>query len=428
MEEPHRHEVREQRILLRALAIPFLMVMAVMGAAGAALYAYRGEVVRFLASEYVHERFPSGAPAAGEEGGAAGAGFLGATEEQIVSIVDRTNPAVVSVIVTQDVPVFEQFYEEYDPFGGLFGDQFKFRIPRRRPHGTEEKEVGAGSGFFVSSDGLVVTNRHVVDIPGAKFTILTEDGEEYGVKILAKDSVLDIAVLKVEDAKGRTFPFLSFSDSDSLKLGQTAIAIGNALGEFRNSVSVGVVSGLSRSIVAGGLGGAPELLDDVIQTDAAINPGNSGGPLLDSRGRVIGVNVAVAMGSENVGFAIPANVVKDIVASVQQFGEIKHPFLGVRYTMVNKSVAQAEDLPVEYGALIARGKTPMDIAILPGSPADKAGLKEGDIIIAVDGVSLKEKSLAAVIRTKKIGQTITLTVIRDGKELTLTATLEAAPE
>jgi serine protease Do len=330
---------------------------------------------------------------------------LAQTEDTIVNIVERASPAVVSVVVTQEVPVFERYWEEVRPFDGLFGPDVRYRVPRERQEGTREQEVGGGSGFFVSPDGLIVTNRHVVDLPDATYSILTNEGESFEVEVLARDDVLDIAILKAREVPRGGFPHLSFGPSDAVKPGQTAIAIGNALGEFRNSVSVGVISGLSRSIVAGDGMGMAERLDEVIQTDAAINPGNSGGPLLNSRGQVVGVNVAVAFGSENIGFAIPADVVADTVASVEEFGEIQRPFLGVRYATVNERIAEIEDLPVEYGALIVEGSSGRDRAVIPESPAGRAGLRAGDLITAVEVVYL-----------------------RDGRERRVEVTLEKAPE
>ena len=215
---------------------------------------------------------------------------------------------------------------------------------------TGKKEVGGGSGFFVSTDGLLVTNRHVVRDKDAEYTVLTDNGEKYNAEVLAKDSALDIAILKV---KGKNFAFLEFGNSDLLKPVQAVIAIGNALTEFRNSVSVGVVSRLSRSIVAGDFSGRPELLKGVIQTDAAINPGNSGGPLLDITRKVISVNVAVQRGAENIGFALPGNTVKDIVDSVKEYEEIVRPYLGVRYMQITERLKEKNSLSIDYGARLS---------------------------------------------------------------------------
>ncbi len=339
--------------------------------------------------------------------------------EQVVDIVGRSADAVVSVVITQDVPVIERYYEEFNPFGGPFG----FQIPRERQRGTEKREVGGGSGFFVSPDGLLVTNKHVVSLEEAEYTVLTNAGDKLEAKVVARDPLYDIAVLKVE---GEGFTYLSFADSDTARLGQTVIAIGNALAEFRNSVSVGVISGLSRSVVAGDGRGMSEELKGVIQTDAAINPGNSGGPLLDLEGKVIGVNVAVADGAENIGFALPANMVQAVADSVEEFGSIRRPYLGVRYIEVNTELAEAEGLEREYGALV-RSEGPGRPAVLKGSPAAKAGIRSGDHIVAVGGVELKNHSLGEEIRKKSIGDTAVVTFFRAGEERTVEVTLTEMP-
>jgi len=354
-------------------------------------------------------------------------------ESAIVAAVEKANPAVVSIVVTKDVPIIERYYEDaplspFDDFfgGGSFFSPWQFRVPQYRQRGIERREVGGGSGFIVSSEGVVVTNRHVVDQDEVDYTVFTNDGTKYDAKVLAKDTVNDLAVLKIP---GEGLPFLEFGEVDSLKVGQTVIAIGNALGEFRNTVSVGVVSGLSRSITAGNELGQAEQLDEVIQTDAAINPGNSGGPLLNTAGQVIGVNVAMAVGSENIGFALPANVAREVVESVQESGRIVRPYLGVRYTMVTSVLVEKNKLPVDYGALVARGETAEELAVLPGSPADKAGLMEGDIILEVDGVKLAEDvTLASVIRQHKVGDSLSLKILHRGDEKQVSVTLQEVPQ
>lgn len=343
----------------------------------------------------------------------------------IPDIIAEANKAVVSIIVTKDIPIYERYFEEYDPFG-FFGNWFS--VPKVREKGTEEREVGGGSGFIVSKDGLVVTNRHVVNDEEARYSVILLDGKSYDASVLARDTVLDIAVLQIENLDGKELPTLSFGDSTKLRLGETVVVIGNALAEFRNSVSTGIISGLARSITASGSGGVPERLSQVIQTDAAINPGNSGGPMLNTKGEVIGVSVATTVGADNISFAIPAAAVSSIVASVEEYGEIRRPYLGIRYAMVTPQMKELNDLAVDYGAIISRGETVEELAVIPGSPADKAGLVENDIILKIDGEELREKDLATILRNKAIDQTIELLVLHRGEEKTVSTTLEKAPQ
>lgn len=346
-------------------------------------------------------------------------------EDAVVKTVRNAQPAVVSIVISKDVPVIERFYsdENSNPFGDFFGfSPFSFQVPQLRQNGTEKREIGGGSGFLVSSDGLIVTNKHVVSQEGAEYTVFLNDGSKHEAKLVARDPVNDIAVIRI-DAKG--VPFLEFADSSSLQVGQSVIAIGNALGEFKNTVSTGVVSGLARSITAGGALGQAEQLNEVIQTDAAINPGNSGGPLLNLSGKVIGVNVAIAQGSQNVGFALPANEVKSTVESVQKDGKISRAYIGVRYTQVTPALKEKNKLSVEYGALVVRGESADELAVVPGSPANKAGIVEGDIILEADGKKLEgTTTLSSVISKKKPGDTISLKVVSKGEEKTVSVKLE----
>ena len=340
--------------------------------------------------------------------------------EPLVLMIAKVEPAVVSVVITKEVPVYERYFENLDPWG-------VFNVPRLRSGGTKEQEVGGGSGFVVSNDGMIVTNNHVVSDEEARYSVVLSDGTSYVVEVLARDTYLDIAILKINEPLQNPLAVISFGDSSNLKLGQTVVAIGNALAEFQNSVSVGVVSGLSRSITASdAVTGQSERLDYVIQTDAAINPGNSGGPLLNLQGEVVGVNVAMSQGADSIGFALPAQVVKQAVDSVRQYGEIVRPYIGVRYAMVTPRLAQMNKLSVSYGALVARGLQLEEIAVMPGSPADKAGIVENDIILSIDGEELKGIDLASVLRTKTVGQEITVKLLSKGEEKTITVILEKA--
>ncbi len=343
-------------------------------------------------------------------------------EQMIVDIVKESQDAVVSIIATKDLPVLEQYFS--DPFQGFgFPNDFfggGLQIPQYRQKGTEKKEVSSGTGFIVSSDGLILTNKHVVNADDAEFTVLMNNGDKYPAKVLATDPVQDIAVMKIEKKNLST---LELGDSDTIQTGQTVIAIGNALGEFRNTVSVGVVSGLRRTITAQG-GGSSETLDDLIQTDAAINPGNSGGPLINLNGKVIGINTAMTQAAQNIGFALPVNKAKRDLEQVKKTGKITYPFLGVRYVLIDKEFQQKNSLSVDYGALIARGETNTDLAVTPGSPADIAGIVENDIILEVNGQKItKDNPLAKVVQNAKVGDILKLTILHKGKEQTLNVTL-----
>lgn len=310
-------------------------------------------------------------------------------ENRIISVVESSNPSVVSIVATKNIQsVGPSFLEG-------------------------EREVGGGTGFLVSPDGLIVTNKHVVDDPSAVYSVYTYDGKKYEAKIAAKDPTQDIAIVRIS---GEEFPYLTFGDSDKLMLGQTVIAIGNVFDQFKNSVSVGVVSGLSRSIIAGDLAGNTEVLENVIQTDAAINPGNSGGPLLDTQDRVIGVNVAIARGSENVGFALPSNIVRSAVNSVLRVGKILRPYLGVRYVAVTPAIQEEFSLQFEHGVLVMGDNDANVPAVANSSPADRAGIVEGDVILEVDGDKLTEdKTLANIFQRKNAGEIVDLKVWHNGQ-------------
>lgn len=341
-------------------------------------------------------------------------------ESAIIDVADKASPSVVSIVITEEVPVYEDYnYNPYEDNPFLRN----FSVPQRRQTGTEEQQVGAGTGFIISDAGLIVTNKHVVESEDASYTVIMNDGTKYDAKVLARDTLIDIAFLKIE-ATGLT-P-LTLGTSSNLKVGQTVVAIGNALGEFSNSVSSGIISGLKRNITAGDTNGAnQEQLNNVIQTDASINLGNSGGPLLNVNGEVIGVNVAVAQDAQNVGFAIPVDVVKDILGRMDEDGKISRPILGVRYLQINEEVQKANNLSVNYGALVQKGSTASAVAVIPGSPADKAGVRENDIILEIDGVKVTtDNGLQAQIASHKLGDQVKLKILRGGQESELTVTLD----
>ncbi|MBI2450892.1 MAG: trypsin-like peptidase domain-containing protein [Parcubacteria group bacterium] len=343
-------------------------------------------------------------------------------EEAIIKVVEDSTNSVVSVIGSKDLPVLEQFFSS--PFGNdPFFQQFfqEFQTPQYRQKGLKKQDVSSGTGFFISSDGLVLTNKHVVEDEEASYRIITNSGENLEAKVLARDPIQDLAVLKV----GKNgFKPLNLGDSGKIKIGQSVIAIGNALGEFSNTVSSGIVSGLRRSLTASSAAGI-EQLEELIQTDAAINPGNSGGPLLNLKGEVIGINTAMARGAENIGFAIPINKAKKDLEDVKTKGKISYPFLGVRYIILNADIAKKNNLAVDYGALIQRGENQEDLAVVPGSPADQAGILENDIILEMDKIKIdKDNSLAKLISQKQVGDEVALKILRKGKEIILKTILK----
>lgn len=325
-------------------------------------------------------------------------------ESVVIDVVDTVSPAVVTVGITRTRKLGDIF--QIDPFDPFFPFQ------PQRPGITQKIERDIGSGFIVAADGLVVTNKHVVGDIQAKYKVFTKDDKSYDVVKIYRDPANDLAVLKIT-ATG--LPMVTLGDSSKIKVGQLAIAIGTALGEFRSTVTTGVISGVGRGIDAGSpFEGSVERLDNVIQTDAAINPGNSGGPLLNSKGEVVGINAAVSSEGQNIGFAIPVNVVKDALANFNQTGQFNRPFLGVQYRMVTRELSVMNEIP--EGAYLA--------AVVDGSPAAKAGLEQEDIITTFDDQKLTDKNdLAKVISKKKVGDAVSLGIWRDGKELTIKVTL-----
>jgi len=331
------------------------------------------------------------------------------TEESVVvDVAERVSPSVVTVSI--QTPARRVF--EFNPFGG-----FSSRI-----QGGQPQDIG--TGFIVASDGLIVTNKHVVSETGATYKVITKDNKEYPVREISRDPSNDIAILKI-DATG--LKPVELGDSSNLKVGQFVIAIGTALGEFRHTVTTGVISGLGRGIDAGNpLEGYVERLDDVIQTDAAINPGNSGGPLLNSAGQVIGINVAVASGAQNVGFAIPVNTVKSALDQFKASGGkfSAKAYLGVQYQMVDMQTAVMNKIP--QGVFV--------VDVISGSPADSAGVKLNDIITKIDGQEISDNppsgggGLAEIISKRKPGDKIELEIWRNDETLKLSVTLSEFTE
>ncbi len=342
-------------------------------------------------------------------------------EDLIVKIVEDTSSAVVGVVASKDIPIIEQYFinpfENDEFFKKFFPNSIfpEMKVPQYRQNGTEKKQVSSGTGFFVSKDGFVLTNKHVVADTDAEYSIIMNDGSKLEATVLARDPFQDIAILKVD---GQDFNYIPFANSDKIKVGQTCIAIGNTLGELQNTVSVGIISGLDRTVVASGPSGTKEQLQKIIQTDAAISSGNSGGPLLDLKGKVVGINTAVAVGAENVGFALPINIAKKHINDVKEFGEIKFAYLGVNYTL------RADD----YGVLIIKGNNG-ESAIIENSPAEKAGLKEGDIILEFNDNKInKDNTLGEFLNGSRVGQEIILKVLRNEEEIKMVITLDEIPK
>lgn len=318
-------------------------------------------------------------------------------ESIVISVAEGVSPSVVTV--SAETP--QRKILEFSPFGGF----------RSRVEGGQPQDIG--TGFVVSSDGLIVTNKHVVSDTDASYKVITKDGKEYPVGQISRDPSNDIAILKIDATELKE---VEFGESGSLKVGQFVIAIGTALGEFRHTVTTGVISGLGRGIVAGSsFEGYVEELDNVIQTDAAINPGNSGGPLLNSAGQVIGVNVAVAQGAENIGFAIPVDIVKGALKEFKETGRFPaKAYLGVQYQIISKQAAILNNVP--QGAYV--------VEVIEGSPAQKAGIGVEDIIVKMDQQELTDKnSLANIVSAKKPGDKIEIEIWREGSTINMEVTL-----
>lgn len=336
------------------------------------------------------------------------------TKSPIVEIAKKVCPAVITIVISKDLPKVEGFY--FMPFGG------GVILPKFKKGKKEPTKIGGGSGFIISPDGYVITSAHVVADPEADYTVLLEPEKKRPAKVLARDPINDVAILKI---KGRNFPYLELADSNKIQLGEEVVAVGNPLGEFHDTLSSGIVSGMSRFIQARDhITMHSQRLRGLIQTDAAINPGNSGGPLVNMEGKVIGINTAAVMGAQNIGFAIPINYAKKDLEEVKKYGKIRLPFLGVKYVLLTKEIAEKNKLPVNYGALIVR-ETLGESAVVKGSAAEKAGLREFDIILEARGEKItSENPLSSILQKSQINEEIELKVLREGKEIALKVILE----
>lgn len=333
------------------------------------------------------------------------------TEESVViDVVKNVGPSVITV-VKEVKPVDRQSFN--------FGPFEVYGLPQ--PQNQKPQAQNIGSGFVISADGLIVTNKHVVSDIGAKYQIVTSNDKKYTVEKIYRDPLNDIALLKINPVQNPDEKLMNvkLGNSKNLQVGQFVIAIGTALGEFKNTVTTGVISGLGRGITAGNeFEGFVERLDNVIQTDAAINPGNSGGPLVNSSGEVIGINTAVSESGQNIGFALPISILKESMDNFNKTGQFQRPYLGVSYKMISKETALLNN--VVRGAYIQ--------GVVADSPAQKAGILSGDIITKFDKKSVDETNeLSKLIGVKKVGDKITITVWRDNKEKELDVILGEAP-
>jgi len=318
------------------------------------------------------------------------------TEQAVKYIASKVGASVVSINISQDVQTYRS-----DPFGFFF-----------EPSGTVRKKIGGGTGFFIRSDGLLLTNKHVVSDATAKYTVITSNDSEYSAKVVATDPTNDLAVMQIVDAKGNKItntPYVSFvGDGEKPEIGSFVVAIWNALAEFQNTLTFGVVSGLGRTIEAQSSGASTELLSGLIQTDAAINSGNSGGPLINLDGKVVGINTATTQGASGLGFSIPLSQkeVNFLISSIEKYGSIKRPAIGVRYIELTPGMATALGVSDQQGAMI-----PLENGIIAGSSADKAGLQLGDIILEVDGQKITSKyTLKDAMTAKFPGDVVSLKV------------------
>jgi S1-C subfamily serine protease len=338
-------------------------------------------------------------------------------EKYVIRTIKKVMPAVVSIAIAKTLADVEDEIKKSVP-----KELTPPAIPDAMVDGNGMVQVGGGSGFIVDAKGLILTNKHVVSDARAEYTVILDDGGHFPAKILSRDPINDVAILKITADK--KLPTLALGDATRLELGQSVIAIGNALGVFKNTVSLGIVSGLSRSVAAQSEPGAtPQEMRGLIQTDAAINPGNSGGPLVDRKGRVVGVNAAIISGAQSISFAIPVNAARRDIADIRKYGRIRRPLLGLRYLMIDDDLAQKMKLPVKYGALVYR-ETQQDYAVVPGSPAERAGIREKDIVLAIGPKKLeRDHPIQDFLENMDVGDHLELSILREGKVIAANVTL-----
>lgn len=339
--------------------------------------------------------------------------------KNVPKIIKRVIPSVVTIIVSKKLSEVEKELPA-ELFPLLPFSVPETLIPEDKIDSRGMVQIEGGSGFIASSDGIILTNKHVVSDAEAQYTVITADNQKYQAEILARDPVDDVAMLKIKPLGGRkNLPPIKLGDSSKLELGQPVLTVGNALGIFKNTVSLGIISGLSRVISASANASQASVqnLRGLIQTDAAINPGNSGGPLINEKGEVIGISTAIVIGAQNLNFAIPINVAKRDLEDVKKFGKVKRPLLGIRSIIIDKNLQEKMKLPVDCGDLIVGKNDPLLKGVIPGTPAEKAGIKEGDIIAECDGEKLSSsKTIQDFLEELNPGDILKLKILRQGKE------------
>ena len=336
--------------------------------------------------------------------------------------IRESTPAIVTIVISKNIKALKKdMATELMALPPYAQPKEPMDIPPEAVDSHGMVKIGSGSGFFVDPTGIILTNKHVIADPNAEYTVITNDDKHYAATVLARDPIDDVAILKI-DIQGA--PVLPLGDSDKVALGEPVLAIGNALGLFKNTVSSGIISGLSRSIQAmpDPKAGVAEMRG-LIQTDTAINPGNSGGPHFNSDCRVIGINAAIVFGAQNLSFSIPINTAKRDIEDIKKYGRISRPLLGLRYLLIDKTVKEKMKLPVDYGVLVM-GHGALAPGVIPKSPAATAGIKEKDIILECGGVKIENgKTPQDFMEDKEAGDVLKLTVLRNGKESTVNVTL-----
>lgn len=330
------------------------------------------------------------------------------------NVIKKTMPAIVTVVISKHLDEIEkQVPRDLLPFFPFNAP--KLKIPEEAIDAHGMVKIGSGSGFIADSKGIVLTNKHVIADKKADYTVITNENQKFKADVLARDPINDVAILKIA---GRNLPTMKLGKSDDLDLGQPVLAIGNALGLFKNTVSSGIISGLSRSISASASPKDPvQEMRGLIQTDAAVNPGNSGGPLVNENGGAVGINTAVVFGAQNLSFAIPINTARRDLDDLKNFGRIKRPLLGLHYVTIDENLKEKLNLPIDHGALII-GHSANEGAVLVGGPAEKAGIKERDIILESNGQKItKDWTIQDCLEEKSVGDYLILKILRGRRQM-----------